>query len=221
MKRKSTFFCVICAMVLGLYGAIPAFAVVNPTGWATLPLTDSVDDVYQYTSDFLGGIGNHKDEIDIKSVFIQGLNLTIEFCAPPIQDGDKYNFTVYFNTDGDADAEYFLYTHSGPSGYLDLIRCSDGFHWSGSAFTGPNSIPYPGSFEGNYLIIINISKPIPSYLSMQIAVVVTCMEDAPTYYMDISPNPVGIPSFSWILALISILTLLGIIFYKRQGKINF
>jgi hypothetical protein len=106
-----------------------------------------------------------------------------------------------------------------------LIRASDGYIWNKVSvqFASDNTVPYPISIEGNYLILINISLPIPEYLSMEISIMVGYLADSPTLYVDIAPNPAGggIPGFTWISALVGILTLLGITFYKWQEKIHY
>lgn len=231
MKNKNKFFYLLFVFTISFYGINPVFAALPSTDWGTLPLTDSEDDVIQYTNttDVSTGVkGDYRDEIDIKFISIQGnQNLTIEFCATPIQ-GQDYNYTMYFNTDSDNDAEYHLVTHtSHPLGYFSMIRDSDGYHWdaSSSTYKDSNTVPYPTSINGNYLTLINFSDSIPGYSSMKIKVFVEYIADIPTLYLDCAPNlasdnGTGEPAISGynILFLIGIISVVSMILIKKRFK---
>ncbi len=219
MKKKSTYLCVMCALVISLYCATPVFAVIPPVPWANLPYTDTVDDVHQYTdgSDPTRGFqGDYHDEIDIKSVSIQGLNLTLEFSAN-ITINSSYDYTIYMNTDADNDAEYKLYTMGG--GGFSLKRLNDSTYWSGSIWDGSNSIGLSYVVNGTTITFINISKPIPAYLSMQVAVIAKYIGDSPTIYVDFAPNPPGGGSLLFLIILFPLIGLgiaLVIIYFRRD-----
>lgn len=216
---------------LSSYGISPVFAALPSIDWGTLPLTDSEDDVIQYTTTTnasTGVEGDYRDEIDIKSISIQGnQNLTIEFCATPIQN-QNHDYTIYFNTDSDNDAEYHLDTHtSHPSGYFSVARDSDGYYWdaTSSTYKGSNTVPYPISINGNYLTLINISDAIPGYSSMKIMVFVEYIADTPTLYIDYAPNlasenGTGDPAISGynFLFLIGIISVISVILIKKRFK---
>jgi len=231
MKNKNKFFYLLFVFTIGLYGISPVFAALPSTDWGTLPLTDSEDDVIQYTNttDVSTGVeGDYRDEIDIKSISIQGdQNLTIEFCATPIQS-QYYNYTMDFNTDSDEAAEYHLVTHtSHPLGLFSMVRDSDGYYWdaSSSTYKDSNTVAYPTSINGNYLTLINISDAIPGYSSMKIKVFVVYLSDLPTLYMDYAPNlasgnGTGAPPISGynVLFLIGIISVVSVILIKKRFK---
>lgn len=231
MKNKNKFFYLLFIFTISLYGVNPVFAALPSIDWATLPLTDSEDDVFQYTTTTnasTGVKGDYHDEIDIKSISIQGnQNLTIEFCATPIQS-QSYNYTMYFNTDSDNDAEYHLVTHtSHPLGPFSMVRDSDGYYWDAgsSTYKDSNTVPHPTSINGNYLTLVNISDSIPGYSSMKIKIFVEYIGDTPTLYLDCAPNfdsdnGPGDPAISGynILFLIGIISVVSVILIKKRFK---
>ncbi len=221
MKKRLIFLGIYSALVVSLLFMVPVTAQYSsPVGWSTLPFSDPVDDVYQYTGDSPcdnGEKGDFHGEIDIKTVFTSGPDLIIEFQSTPPTSDNNYQCTIYIDTNNGGEAEYYIAAGVG-SGNLFLVRVSDHLYWNGS---GWGSMSYlPTSVSGNNLSIQDMDEPIPTFASERYGIVWGYIGADPTLYADYAPNDpsCGIPGYSWLLALFSILTLMGLILYQRKNK---
>jgi hypothetical protein len=219
MNKKSTFLYFISILVISINVMVPVKALNSPSGWSMLPLTDSENDIFRYNIEdepWQGIKGEFRDEIDVKGIFLQNTDLVIEFYSTPTVNDWNHGYTIYIDLNEDKESEYLILTTTG---FLYLYRENDSNIWNGTAWSGTLSA-FPHSISGNNLTLSNLSGPIPTFASAEIAVTVSYFGELPTVYIDFVPfDPTGgIPSFTWVLTVFSLLTLMGIIFFRERER---
>ena len=219
MNRKICFLGLIGVLILSLYGLIPVFALPSPCGWTTIPKSDPADDVWQ-TSDpnapWTGNQSDFHDEIDLINVDL-GAGLQLEFQYIPAADADHI-YSIYIDLTGDSSIDYFITTIGGA---FHITRQNDSYYWNGSSWGAAMTEDTTVMIFNQYLQFVTLPLAITDLPMARFAVVSTYVGDTPTtYYMDFWPNDPassGIPGFAMISVLFSLLTLLGILFLKRQS----
>ncbi len=219
MKKKVLFLNLFCVLLLSMGLMAPVMAYASPCGWAALPMTDNTDDVYQYAdgdSPWDGIQGAFHPEIDIRRVFLLGVDLYIEFDAIPQINAD-YQYTIYIDIDNDADSEYLLIS-SQISYNIFLLRESDGLYWNGTGWSATKLIMQ--SISGNNLTFQDLDEPLPTYYSSaKYMVALGYIGDLPTIYSDyapLDPSPDEIPGFAWIFTYFGIITILGLMLLQKR-----
>lgn len=215
-KKKYLLLSTFSGLIIALCIFTPVMATSSPCGWASLPFTDPEDDVRKYIADNprVESIGDYHDEIDVKSGFLSGADLVIEFCSPPSTSA-SYDYYIYIDTNSNNDSDYDIQLYG--SFFFILTRKSDYFTWNGSAWQSGVHLFSP-SINGNNLTLETVVDAIPNLAFAQIALVIT-MDALPDHYTDYVPITVRgatpIPGFSVVLAL---LALLGLVSHHRVRK---
>jgi hypothetical protein len=218
MNRKIFFLGLIGVLAVSLYGFIPVCALASPCGWSTIPMSDPADDVWQ-TSDpnapWTGNQSDFHDEIDLIDVNL-GAGLQLEFQYDLVVDGDHV-YSIYIDLTGDGSADYFI-TSIGGAFYI--TRQNDSYYWNGTSWGAAMTEDTTVISLHQYLQFPSLPVAIPDLPIARFAVTATYVGDMPTtYYQEYWPNDPsssGIPGFAMISVLFSILTLLGLLFLKRQ-----
>lgn len=233
MKKKTlsqkTCFILFVAVLLTVPTAMVSvdaflYSVLMPEEWSTLPITDASGDVWRYPGESTcrGEQGVYHPEIDIINVAIIGSDLVFEFNSTPTVNNASYAIRILIDNDTDGNYDYHFDTTFG-TGELQLIRKSDNYRWDGAAFIS-SSVPVMSiTVSGNNVTIHDVIQPLPSLPSARLIIVWAYTGEAGYTYMDYAlddPDCTDIPSFSWLLALFSVLTIMGLIIYMRKEKIS-
>jgi hypothetical protein len=220
MKKRMIFLTIYSAMFVSLLFVVPVAAQIpSPVGWSSLPFTDPLNDVYEYTGDTPcnGQKGSYTTEIDLKRVSAVGSDLLIEFQCCPIVGSNLYQCTIYIDTDDDGDTDYFIGMNS-TNGQLYLRRTNDSLFWNGTGWGLESALPY--TLIGDNLTIQNLDQPLSTFASERYAVVWAYIGDAPTFYADYAPNDPDcgseIPGFPMLVCLFSLLAIMGLIQHQRR-----
>ena len=171
MKKRMIFLGIYSALVVSLLFMVPVTAQYSsPAGWATLPFSDAVNDVYRYTGDSPcgGDKGSYTTEIDIKTVFASGPDLVIQFQCCPIVGDNLYQCTIYIDTDTDGEAEYYI-ALGASSGNLFMKRVNDSLYWDGSGWGSMSYLPY--AIVDDNLSIQDMDEPLPAFASARYGIV--------------------------------------------------
>jgi hypothetical protein len=221
MNKKLLFFPFVGVLLLSLFLPIPVLALSSNWGWSTLPMTDPANDVFQYNisagEDPWDGIkGAFHPEIDILRVSLVGVNISIEFAAPPSL-AVFHGYSIYIDLNNDGNSEYIVATFSYTVLYLK--RESDGKYWNGTGWGDPINIAF---VSGNNLTITELDLAIPfSFSIAKYAVTASYSGDNPIIYKDFapldpSPGSGGIPGFAWIFVCFGLIALLGIVLIQKH-----
>ena len=221
MKKKAILLTLAGMLILSMCLTLPVTATLSPCGWSALPMTDNIDDVYNYTAGELPGTGIQgafHPEIDISRVFLLGVDLYIEFDATP-QIAAHYLYTIFIDVDNDASSEY-LFTTDTTNNNIVLLNQSDNLYWNGTGWSTIQFAATMQSFSGNNVTIQDMDEPLEDYYSSaKYAVMVSYTGDSPIVYADfapLDPGAGGIPGFSWILTCFGIIAILGLLFLQKK-----
>ena len=223
MKKSHVFLGFISVLVLTLYLMVPVTATGSVVGWKNIPLSDPENDVWSFETrakPWTGVKGDYHDEIDLKSVAIEGNDLVLEFYDVPKND-TTYVYEILIDTDSDGRSDFDITKTFGNAFWL-VETAFPNRHWNGTDWVVIASFPH--SIIGNKLYLTTVKTAINVFADLafsKLALNITYTGAAPDFYADYAPSdPSGIPSFTFVLIIFGLIITLAIVIVQRKNKIS-
>ena len=225
MRVKQIFTSTIGIMVISLLFLVPVGVngATSPVGWAAMPVSDAADDVLRYTDlskPGKGVLGDYHNEIDLQSITMSKGDLCLNFNETPLLTND-YWYSIYIDSDGDENTDAIIIWPS--SGLLVLFNYSTNTYWNSTSESwSATQSNLSHTFNEGQLALENIDIAISNISTANIGITVCYVGDPSYYYADFTPlipDSGGIPGYTFLLTLFSLLTLLGLVFLQQKRKI--